>query len=265
MTMVAGVVGWPITHSLSPLLHNAWIEAAGIDGLYEAFGPEDEQAFRQLIESGRAGELKGVNVTAPYKALALALSDTVSETARRAGSANLLVFRNGQVTADSTDGLGLMEALGEQAPQLSVTGRPVLILGAGGAARAAVASLVDHGADVVVLNRTREKALALVKEVGGRPGHQDDLRSAALVVNALSVPPAMDLDTLPDDAVVMDMTYRPLETAFLRDARRRGLTGVDGLAMLIGQARPSFETLFGIVPPAIDVRALAVAHLGETG
>lgn len=265
MTVLAGVVGWPITHSLSPLLHSAWIDAAGIDGRYEAYGSEDEQAFRRLIESGRAGELQGVNVTAPYKELALALSDTVSTTARRAGSANLLVFQNGQVTADSTDGLGLMQALGEQAPQLSVTGRLVVMLGAGGAARAAVASLVDHGADVVVLNRTREKALALVQEVGGRTGEPDDFRSAALVVNALSAPPTMDLDSLPDDAVVMDMTYRPLETAFLRDARRRGLTGVDGLAMLVGQARPSFKTLFGIAPPAIDVRALALAHLGETG
>lgn len=265
MTVVAGVVGWPISHSLSPLLHSAWIEAAGIDGRYEAFGPEDEQAFRQLIESGKAGKLTGVNVTAPYKELALALSDTVSATARRAGSANLLVFRNRQITADSTDGLGLMEALGEQAPQLSVTGRLVVMLGAGGAARAAVASLVDHGADVVVLNRTREKALALVQEVGGRPGGQDDLRSAALVVNALSAPPTMDLGSLPDHAVVMDMTYRPLETPFLSAARQRGLTGVDGLAMLIGQARPSFKTLFGIAPPVIDVRALALAHLGETG
>jgi shikimate dehydrogenase len=128
-----------------------------------------------------------------------------------------------------------------------------------------VASLVDHGADVVVLNRTREKALALVQEVGGRMGDQDDLRSAALVVNALSAPPTMDLESLPDYAVVMDMTYRPLETPFLSAARGRGLTGVDGLEMLIGQARPSFKALFGIAPPAINVRALAIAHLGETG
>ena len=130
MTVVAGVVGWPIAHSLSPLLHGAWLKAAGIDGRYVAFGPEDEPAFRQLIESGRAGELTGVNVTAPYKELALALSDTVSETARRAGSANLLVFRDGQVSADSTDGLGLMGALREQAPRLALGGRLVVVLGA---------------------------------------------------------------------------------------------------------------------------------------
>ena len=265
MTALAGVVGWPIGHSLSPVLHNAWITASGIDGRYEAFGPEDEKAFDRLIERGRAGEFAGVNVTAPYKGRALALADTVSKTARRAGSANLLIFRDGQVTADSTDGLGLMEALKEQAPQLTVTGHLVLILGAGGAARAAVASLLDHGADAVVLNRTREKALAMVQDIGGRLGNDSDLGSAALVVNALSVPPALDLHPLPDEAVVMDMTYRPLETPFLKAARRRGLTGVDGLAMLIGQARPSFEALFGTAPPAVDVRALAMAHLGEAG
>lgn len=265
MTVVAGVIGWPIAHSLSPLLHTAWIDAAGIDGRYEAMGPPDTGAFHQLIEQGRRERLRGVNVTAPYKEQALALSDSASETAHRAGSANLLVFEDGRVLADSTDGLGLMEALAEQAPRLSVTDRVVAVLGAGGAARAAVAALLDAGAEVVVFNRTRDKAQALVQALGGRLGEADDLKSAALVVNALSVPPVLDLSTLPDDAVVMDMTYRPLETPFLQTARQRGLIGVDGLAMLIGQARPSFEALFGMAPPAIDVRSLALAHLGERG
>ena len=265
MTVTAGVVGWPIAHSLSPLLHTAWIEAAGINATYEAMGLEDPEAFRRLVERGQAGELKGVNVTAPYKELALAVSDTVSETARRAGSANLLVFREGHILADSTDGLGLIGALEEQAPELSLSGRSVAVLGAGGAARAAAAALLDNRADVVIFNRTRQKAEALVRDVGGRLGADDDFWSVALVVNALSAPPDLDPSLLPDDAVVMDMTYRPLETSFLRRARARGLTGVDGLAMLIGQARPSFEALFGIASPAIDVRALALAHLGETG
>lgn len=265
MTLLAGVVGWPIAHSLSPVLHNAWISASGIDGRYDALGPSDPEAFRQLIERGRGGALRGVNVTAPYKELALSMADTVSETARRAGSANLLVFEEGRIAADSTDGIGLMGALGDQAPGLSVTGHVVAILGAGGAARAAVAALLDAGADVVIYNRTPAKAEALVRQLGGRLGNDDDLKSAVLVVNALSAPPAIDLGQLPDEAVVMDMTYRPLETPFLQAARRRGLVGVDGLAMLIGQARPSFKAIFGVVPPAIDVRALAVAELGECG
>lgn len=265
MSVAAGVVGWPIAHSLSPLLHTAWIEAAAINARYDAMGPEDPKAFRGLVERGKAGELKGFNVTAPYKELALALADTVSETARRAGSANLLVFREGHILADSTDGLGLIGALEEQAPELSFSGRRAAVLGAGGAARAAVAVLLDQGADVVIFNRTRQKAEALVQDVGGRLGEDVDFQCVALVVNALSAPPDLDPSLLRDDAVVMDMTYRPLETSFLKRARARGLTGVDGLAMLIGQARPSFEALFGIAPPAIDVRALALAHLGERG
>lgn len=262
MTVLAGVVGWPIAHSLSPLLHGAWIAAAGIDARYDGHGPESAAVFADLIARGRTGDLRGLNVTAPYKEQALALSDTASDIARRAGSANLLLFEAGQVRADSTDGEGLMRALDEQAPALSVAGRTVVVLGAGGAARAAVAALMDRGADVVVLNRTVERAQALAEALGARVGDEGDLRPTVLVVNALSVPPTIDLAALPDDAVVMDMTYRPLETPFLAAARARGLVGVDGLAMLIGQARPSFAALFGMEPPPIDVRAIALAHLG---
>ncbi len=265
MTVLAGVVGWPIAHSLSPLLHGAWIAAAGIDARYEAHGPQSPEAFADLIARGRAGELRGLNVTAPYKEQALALSDTASDVARRAGSANLLVFEAGKVQADSTDGEGLMLALEAQAPALSVAGRTVVVLGAGGAARAVVAALMDRGADVAVLNRTQERAEALAKALCARVGGEENLRDAALVVNALSVPPTIDLSALPDDAVVMDMTYRPLETPFLAASRARGLTGVDGLAMLIGQARPSFASFFGLEPPTIDARAIALAHLGEAG
>lgn len=265
MTRLTGVAGWPIAHSLSPLLHGAWIGAAGIDARYVAHGPEDADAFARLIDRGRTGALRGLNITAPYKEQALALSDSGSEVARRAGSANLLLFEDGQVRADSTDGEGLMLALDEQAPGLSVEGRIVAVLGAGGAARAAAAALLDRGADVVVLNRTRARAEALVKSLGARLGGDDDLREAALVVNALSVPPELDTGLLAADAVVMDMTYRPLETPFLARARARGLIGVDGLAMLIGQARPSFAALFGMDPPSIDVRSVALVHLGETG
>lgn len=263
MTIRAGVAGWPIAHSLSPLIHGAWIAAAGLDASYAAFGPDTPEAFAALIAEGRAGRLRGLNVTAPYKEQALALADDTSDTARQAGSANLLIFDDGRVRAESTDGEGLMAALAEQAPGLFVADRPVVVLGAGGAARAAAAALKHAGADVSVLNRTVERAQVLAEDLGVRVGDATDLVLAALVVNALSVQPAIDLAVLPDDALVMDMTYRPLETPILAAARARGLTGVDGLAMLIGQARPSFEALFGIAPPPIDVRALALTHLGE--
>jgi shikimate dehydrogenase len=263
MTVVAGVVGQPIAHSLSPLIHRAWIAAAGLDADYRAFGPEDGAGFRALTDDLRAGRLRGLNVTAPFKAAALALADAVSETARLCGSANLLVLEDGRLRADSTDGAGLLAALAEQAPALDVRGRPVLILGAGGAARAAAAALKEAGAEVGVLNRTPARAGALAADLGVRVATPDAVGEAALVVNALSVPPEIDVGALRHDAVLMDMTYRPPVTPFLAAGRARGLTTVDGLAMLIGQARPSFRALFGQEPPAIDVRRLALEALGE--
>lgn len=263
MTILAGVAGQPITHSLSPMIHKAWIAAAGLDADYRAFGPADEPDFAALVADGRAGRLRGLNVTAPFKEQALALADEASVTARTCGSANLLLFGDGRVRADSTDGAGLMAALAEQAPQLNLWGRTVVVLGAGGAARAAVVALKVAGADVGVLNRTRARAEALAEELGATVVEATALNEAALVVNALSVSPDTDVSRLRDDAVLMDMTYRPLLTLFLMQGRSRGLTTVDGLAMLIGQARPSFHALFGQEPPAIDVRTLALAALGE--
>lgn len=264
MTRVAGVAGRPIAHSLSPVIHGAWIGAAGLNARYEAFAPDDADAFAALVAEGREGALCGLNVTAPYKEQALALADAASETARTCGSANLLVFEGGRVRADSTDGFGLLAALAEQAPSLRVDGRTVVVLGAGGAARAAAAALKAGGARVGVLNRTEARATALANDLGVDVASADWLGRAALVVNAATAAPALDLEALPDDAVLMDMTYRPLLTPFLAAGQARGLTTVDGLVMLIGQARPSFETLFGIAAPDVDVRAAALAAMGET-
>ncbi|HZV85253.1 MAG TPA: shikimate dehydrogenase [Brevundimonas sp.] len=263
MTMLAGVAGQPIAHSLSPVIHGAWIAAAGLDARYEPFAPADADTFAGLIEDGRRGALRGMNVTAPYKEQALALADAASGTARVCGSANLLVFEGRAVRADSTDGAGLMAALAEQAPELDVAGRTIVVLGAGGAARAAAASLKAAGARVGVLNRTGSRARALADDLGVEVASAAWLGEAALVVNAATVAPTLDLDLLRQDAVLMDMTYRPLLTPFLTAGRARGLTTVDGLAMLIGQARPSFEALFGVAPPDIDVRAAALAAMGE--
>lgn len=263
MTVLAGVAGQPIAHSLSPLIHSAWIAAAGLDADYRAFGPADAAAFADLVEQGRAGRLRGLNVTAPFKQQALTLADEIEATARACGSANLLLFGEGRVRADSTDGAGLMAALAEQAPHLDVCGQTVVVLGAGGAARAAVVALRAAGADVGVMNRTRERAEALAADLGATVAEPSAPERAALVVNALAVAPDIDMSRLRDDAVLMDMTYSPLNTAFLAHGRARGLTAVDGLAMLIGQARPSFRALFGQDPPDIDVRTPALTALGE--
>ena len=264
MTLYAGVAGQPISHSLSPLIHRAWIAAAGLDADYLAYSPADAAEFAALVADGRAGRLRGLNVTAPFKEQALALADEAGVTARTCGSANLLLFENGRVRANSTDGAGLMSALGEQAPQLDVGGRSVVVLGAGGAARAAAAALKAAGAQVGVLNRTRARAASVAADLGVAVVEPGALDGAALVINALSVAPEVDVARLRDDAVLMDMGYRPLITPFLAAGRDRGLAVVDGLAMLIGQARPSFRALFGVEPPPLDVRDLALCDLGET-
>lgn len=260
--LAAGVAGNPIGHSLSPVIHQAWIAAAGLDADYRPFEPVDAESFDRLLDAGRAGSLRGLNVTAPFKEQALARADEVAPPARACGSANLLLFQDRRIRADSTDGAGLLAALSEQAPALRLDGGAAVVLGAGGAARAAVAALREAGAAVTVINRTRSRAEALAADLGVRVGGTEALAGADLVVNALSAAPEIDLSPLPAGAVLMDMTYRPLETAFLAAGRARGLTPVDGLAMLIGQARPSFEALFGVPPPPVDVRAVALAALG---
>ena len=265
---VGGIVGNPVAHSLSPVIHNAWIEAAGMDASYVAFSPRDPAGFEILVAAGRAGLLSGVNVTAPFKEQAFALADEASDTARHSGSANILIFRDGDVRADSADGLGLLRALQQQAPELSLAGSSVVMLGAGGAARAAAATLAGAGAQVRIVNRTRDRAEALAADLGGSvtvaegPAAFD---GAALVVNALSVRPEIDFAALDPATTVMDMTYKPVVTPFLEAARAAGLVTVDGLAMLIGQAGPSFEAIFGVPAPDLDPRPVLLAHLGEAG
>ncbi|WP_295208806.1 shikimate dehydrogenase [uncultured Brevundimonas sp.] len=265
--MVAGIAGNPVAHSLSPVIHNAWLAAGGIDGAYVPFAPADAAGFEGLVAAGRAGLIMGLNVTAPFKEQAFALADQATAAARLTSSANILQFENGRVLADSSDGIGLMRGLKEQAPDLDVAGRPVVMLGAGGAARAGSGALVEAGAEVRIVNRSPERAEALAADLGPSVRvmtAEDAFDGAALVINALSVAPTIDFDRIAPGTVVMDMTYKPLATPFLTAARERGLPTVDGLAMLIGQAAPSFEALFRRPPPPLDLRALLMTHLGET-
>jgi len=263
--MLAGIAGQPVAHSLSPVIHNAWLEAGGIDGAYMPFAPKDAAGFDALVVAGRAGLVQGLNVTAPFKEQAFALADEASDAAKATGSANILVFEEGRVRADSSDGVGVLYALAEQAPALNLKGAVVVMLGAGGAARAGAGALIEAGASIRILNRSRDRAEALAADLGSSVTVADEaaLAEADLVINALSVQPAIDLSVLKPTAVVMDMTYKPVVTAFLAAARARGLTAVDGLAMLIGQAAPSFTALFRRPPPPMDLRALLLAHLGE--
>ena len=274
-TIVAGVAGQPVGHSLSPILHNAWLKAAGIDGVYVAF-PLDRWGFERFAKGLRGGAVRGVNVTIPFKAQALAVADQATDLARRSGAANVLTFEaDGRILAHNTDGIGLLAAFAAQAPGWDAGLGPVAVLGAGGAARGAVAALLMAGTPrVFVINRTLARAEALARELGPKVAAlplthaAGAFGQATAVINATSAGLAgeggLDVPLAATQArcVVMDMVYKPLETPFLKEARALGRPTVDGLEMLIRQAEPAFEAFFGACPPAeVDVRALALKVL----
>lgn len=272
----AGVVGDPIAHSMSPMIHRAWLEAAGIAGSYEPFHVAAPN-FAAFVAGSKGGDLRGLNVTLPHKEQALALADESSLVARRSGAANLLLFRDdGSIEARNTDGIGLLAAFAEQAPDLELKTGPVVVLGAGGAARGAVAALADHGVvQVRVVNRTLARAEEIASAIPpARAYALSDVakafEDAVAVVNATSAGLGgtgdldLPLEALPETAVLMDMVYKPLRTGLMARAEARGLRTVDGLAMLVGQAVPSFEAFYGVPPPkSVDVRRLCLAALGE--
>jgi shikimate dehydrogenase len=278
-SLVAGVIGRPVRHSLSPLIHNTWLAEAGLDGIYIALAAT-EDGFPHLIEGLRGGSIRGLNVTLPFKEAALAAADRASESATAAGAANLLLFtEDGAVEADNTDGVGLLGAFASQVPGFWPARGPVVILGAGGAARGATAAFVAAGAPQVrLVNRTRSRADRIAQALGETVsvyGWEElalALDGAGALVNATSLglaghdPLEIDLTGLPAESPVMDMVYRPLLTPLLNQAHDAGHPIVDGLAMLIAQAAPSFEAFYGQPPPpAIDVRALALAALERAG
>jgi shikimate dehydrogenase len=264
---VAGVVGSPIRHSLSPQLHGAWIRALDLDAVYAPFTTTAEH-FPQLLEGLRGGVVLGLNVTLPFKSLALSIADRAEACARRAGAANLLLFhKDGEIEARNTDGLGLLYALQRQTPGWCADSGPITILGAGGAARGAVVALKDAGAtDIRILNRTLSRAEDLANDLGCRAFHLD--RAAAAFDGAMTVinTTSAQLDGADDlprppkaarGAVAMDMVYKPLQTPFLLQCADAGYRCVDGLDMLIGQAIPSFEAFFGKPPPKrVDARGI---------
>ena len=294
-TLVAGVAGFPVRHSLSPIIHSAWIQAAGVDAAYLPF-PVQADGFTRFAEGLRGGVVRGINVTIPFKQEALALADAADELALASGAANLLLFHeDGRIEARNTDGPGLLAAFAEQAPGFDVTAAPVVVLGAGGAARGAVAALLAAGApEVRIVNRTRTKADHLAEAIrGARPyeptpqplrllitamgeplpyGWQDmpqAFTGAGAVVNATAAGLSgegdladLPLGALPSNAVVMDMVYKPLRTGLLAAATASGRRTVDGLSMLINQAVPSFAAFYGRpIPPGVDVRKACLALL----
>ncbi len=284
---LAGVVGWPVGHSLSPRLHGFWLDRYGIDGAYLplAVAPERfESALRGLVDAG----FRGVNVTVPHKQAALALCDETAPLAARIGAVNTLVFEDGRLKGSNTDAFGFLENLRQGAPTWNPAAGPALILGAGGAARAVAVALLDAGvAELRLANRTAARAEALAEELGAEELGAEELgagklggrvtavpweaRGAALedltlLVNTTNLgmtgqpPLELDLERLPTGAVVIDIVYAPLETGLLAQARARGNPTVDGLGMLLHQARPGFEAWFGVAPEVTaELRAFVLA------
>jgi shikimate dehydrogenase len=251
---VAGLIGNPVEHSLSPAMHNAAFAALGIDARYELW-PTDLDDLPDRIAGLRHGDILGANVTVPHKAAVMPLLDEVTDTARRIGAVNTIIPRDGRLVGDNTDAFGFRQSLDEATAGRST--RSALVVGAGGAARAVLVALQDAGiGDLRLVNRTVEKAVALAGSLSApgkpaiRPAPWAELgsiaASASLVVNATSIgwhgdelpfDPAI-VAALPGDAVVMDLTYR--QTALLRMAGDRGLRAADGLPMLIHQGARAF-------------------------
>ena len=260
---IAGVVGWPIRHSLSPLLHGYWLEELKIDGALVPLGVPREDFARVIANLQRAG-FRGVNVTVPHKEAAFALTHSRDAAAEAAGAANLLIFHaDGRIEGRNTDAVGLRESLREAMGSLE--GKTILLLGAGGAARGALLALNDLGAAKVhILNRHADKAALLARALQPMVSSQllpqslthwgEAAGAADLVVNTTSAgmkghaPLELDLAVLRDTATVLDIVYNPLETQLLKQAKARGLKTIDGLGMLMHQAAPSFEAFFGAAP-----------------
>ena len=268
---LAGVIGSPIAHSKSPQLHGHWLRNFGIAGHYipmDVAHSDLEQVIKTLPKMG----FVGINVTVPHKEAVMGIADLITDRATLIGACNTLIFRkDGKIHADNTDGYGFIENLRTGAPDWSPKDGPAAVLGAGGAARAVVASLSDAGVPEILLsNRTRVRAEKLKEDFGKRVKVVDWVQAgnvideASLVVNTTSLGMTgkpelrVPLDGLKPGMVVTDLVYSPLKTHLLVEAERAGCTVVDGLGMLIHQAVPAFERWFGQRPVVDDATRKAI-------
>jgi shikimate dehydrogenase len=258
---LAGVIGWPVGHSLSPRLHGYWLERYGIDGAYVPLAVKPGDVESALCALPRLG-FKGVNVTLPHKEAAAKAVDRMDQVAKRIGAVNTIVVdASGRLSGSNTDGFGFLENLKSTAPNWKPGRAPTVLLGAGGAARAIAAALLDAGVkELRLIGRTRARAEALIRDIDGAistvpwKDRARALDGGGLLVNATALgmqgnaPLDIDLDALPKSAVVYDIVYTPLNTPLLKAARRRGNKTVDGIGMLLHQARPGFRLWFGVDP-----------------
>lgn len=273
--LLAGVMGWPISHSRSPKIHNHWLAQYGIDGSYVPLAVEPGK-LQAALRALPALNFAGCNLTIPHKEAALNFLDHVDPAAARIGAVNCVVVgRNGELIGRNYDGYGFIASLREAAPRWEAAAAPCVVIGAGGGARAIVSGLLEAGAlEIRLFNRTAARAQALAADFGAPVAaypwedRHGALAGAGLLVNTTSQgmigqqPLDLSLAALPTTALVADIVYAPLETPLLADARRIGATAVDGLGMLLHQARPAFRDWSGVMPEVTPaLRALIAATL----
>jgi shikimate dehydrogenase len=270
-SLVAGVFGWPVTHSRSPRLHGYWLQHYGIDGAYIPFSTHPSQ-FDQALRALPALGFRGANVTLPHKERALGAVDRLTDRAHRIGAVNTVIIgEDGAMLGDNTDGFGFIEHLQSSIHGWQPAAGPAVVLGAGGAARAIVVALLEAGVPQIrLVNRTTRRAEEVADAVSGHSYngvsfngrikvHDWNDRHAVLAETSLLVnstqlglagqpPLELDLSALPSEAIVDDIVYVPLETPLLASARKRGNRVVDGLGMLLHQARPGFAAWFKVEP-----------------
>lgn len=272
---LAGVMGWPVAHSRSPAIHNHWIRHHGLNGSYVLL-PVQPELIGDAVRGLRALGFAGCNITIPHKVAAMPLMDRIDPLAARIGAINTVVVeKDGTLSGYNTDAFGFIQSLLDAQPDWRADAGPVTVLGAGGAARAILVALAERGAkEIRLCNRSGDKAEALAAEFGAPiravPWAQREqaLDGAALLVNTTSLgmkgqdPLELALDRLPRQALVSDIIYVPLETPLLAAARQRGNPTVNGLGMLLNQARPAFQHWFGLMPEvSSELRRLVKATL----
>jgi shikimate dehydrogenase len=274
----AGVMGWPVDHSRSPILHRFWLRQYGVEGEYTLL-PVPPEGLATALRALPERQFAGCNLTLPHKEAALAIIDEADAVARRIGAVNTIVVRrNGTLEGRNTDAYGFLANLQQTQPAWRAAAGPVAVLGAGGGARAVVTALADAGvAEIRLVNRHRQRAAVLATALGAPvrivdwADRAEALSGAALLVNTTSLgmagepPLLLVLDTLPREAVVYDIVSVPLITPLLAAARARGNPVVDGLGMLLHQARHGFAAWFGVLPEVTPaLRAAVVASLGAS-
>jgi shikimate dehydrogenase len=271
--LLAGLMGWPVMHSRSPKLHNYWLSQHGLAGTYVPLAIKAE-GLRAALRALPALGFSGCNLTIPHKVAALDIVDRVDPVARRVGAVNtVIVAGDGSLEGRNTDAFGFVESVREAQLTWRADAGPIAVIGAGGGARAVLVSLIDQGArEIRLVNRTLARGDALARELGGPikilgwDERQAALGGAAMLINTTSQgmvgesPLDLPLDALPVSALVADIVYIPRETALLAAARKRGNPAVNGLGMLLHQARPAFHAWFGIMPEVTsELRAMIEA------